>query len=80
MRASYALNYIPGYVDNLETGAEDINDGKQESARLAMLWQLTDAISFELTGMTQSIDSDNNATIALDPVSEHPLDPSSGMT
>ena len=73
MRASYALNYIPGYVDNLETGAEDINDGKQESARLAMLWQLNDAISFQLTGMTQSIDSDNNATIALDPVTEHPL-------
>jgi iron complex outermembrane recepter protein len=73
LRASYALNEIPGYIDNVQTGDKDINDGEQESARLALLWQLTDDLSFELTGMTQSIDTDNNAIVALDPATERPL-------
>ena len=45
MRASYALNDVTGYIDNEQTGVEDISDGEQETARLALLWQLNDAIS-----------------------------------
>ena len=67
------LNDVAGYVDNVQTGDEDINEGEQETARLAMLWQLNDAISIELSGMMQSIDSDNNASVALDPVTLQPL-------
>jgi len=73
IRASYALNYIPGYVDNMTNGDRDLNEGEQESARLAMLWQIADGVDFELTGMKQSIDSDNNAHIALDPATLRPI-------
>ena len=38
-----------------------------------MLWQLNDAFSIELSGMMQSIDSDNNASVALDPATLQPL-------
>ena len=38
-----------------------------------MLWQLNDALSIELSGMMQSIDSDNNASVALDPTTLQPL-------
>jgi outer membrane receptor protein involved in Fe transport len=74
LRASYALNDNPGYIDNDQQDIEDINDGDQESARLAMLWQLNDAISLQLTGMMQKIDFDNNASVALDPATFEPLD------
>jgi outer membrane receptor protein involved in Fe transport len=73
IRASYALNYIPGYIDNETTGARDINEGEQESARLAMLWQITDGIDLNITAMKQWIDSDNNASVALDPTTLRPL-------
>lgn len=65
LRASYARNELPGYIDNTVTGRKDINDGTQESARVALLWQASDAFSLQLTAMRQSIDSDNNAIAAL---------------
>lgn len=73
LRASYARNEIPGYIDNARDGREDINDGTQESARVAMLWQASDAVRLELTAMRQSIDSENNAAVALDPATLRPL-------
>lgn len=67
LRASYAGNNIAGYVDNLFDGREDINEGDQTSARAALLWQ-GDGVDVTFTAMQQKIDSDNNAIIALDPV------------
>lgn len=75
LRASYSLNEIAGYIDNDLTGDEDINDGEQEAARIAMLWQLNDAVSLELSAMMQSIDSDSNASVALDPATFQPIGP-----
>jgi len=72
LRASYARNELPGYIDNSVTGRKDINDGTQESARVALLWQAGDAFSLQLTAMRQSIDSDNNAIAALT-VAQRPL-------
>jgi outer membrane receptor protein involved in Fe transport len=65
LRASYTANNIAGYVDNLFDGREDINDGEQTSARAALFWQ-GDGIDVQFAAMRQTIDSDNNATIALD--------------
>ena len=72
LRASYASNDIAGYVDNLVDGRKDINDGKQSSGRVSLLWQ-NDAASVQFSAMQQKIDSDNNAAIALDPVSMKPV-------
>jgi len=78
LRASYARNDVAGHVDNDQSGAQDINDLDQETARLSALWQLNDDAILELTGMTQAIDSDNNANVALDPATLRPLNPDPG--
>ncbi|MFL6591695.1 MAG: TonB-dependent receptor [Luteimonas sp.] len=72
LRASYASNDIAGYVDNLVDGRKDINDGKQTSGRVSLLWH-SDAASVQFSAMQQKIDSDNNAAIALDPVTFKPV-------
>jgi len=73
LRASYARNDIDGYIDNAVDGRKNINDGTQESARIAMLWQASDALRFKLDLMRQKIDSDNNSLVALDPDTLKPL-------
>lgn len=72
LRVSYAQNELPGYIDNSVNGEEDINSGKQTSARVAMRWQ-GEAATLDLTAMRQTVDSDNNAQVALDPESHKPL-------
>jgi outer membrane receptor protein involved in Fe transport len=72
LRVSYARNELPGYIDNSVTGQKDINDGDQTSARAALRWQ-EEAFSLDLVAMRQTIDSDNNALVALDPESLQPL-------
>src|SRR5436190_14165327 len=64
VRASYARNALPGYIDNSVDGGKNINDGTQESGRVAMLWQASDAVRFKLDLMRQTVDSDNNALVA----------------
>ncbi|MGH8635183.1 MAG: TonB-dependent receptor, partial [Burkholderiales bacterium] len=73
LRASYARNEIPGYVDDAQRGGQDINDGTQESARVALLWQVSDAVGLDFTATRQSIDSDNNGTVALNTATQGPL-------
>lgn len=72
LRVSYARNDIAGYVDNLVDGRKDINEGDQTSARAAMLWE-SDVVTAQFAVMQQKIDSQNNATIALDPVTHEPI-------
>ncbi|MEO5629425.1 MAG: TonB-dependent receptor [Thermomonas sp.] len=72
LRVSYARNNIPGYIDNSISGENDINDGSQTSARVAMLWQ-GDGISLKLAAMRQTIDSDNDASVSLKTTSLDPL-------
>ena len=72
LRFSYARNEIPGYIDNVVDGQEDINGASQASFRAALLWRW-DTASLTLTAMRQTIDSDNNAQMALDPTTGDPL-------
>jgi iron complex outermembrane receptor protein len=71
LRLSYARNELPGYIDNAVDGREDINDADQTSARAALRWQ-EETFSLDLVAMRQTIDSENNAQVALDPVSQEP--------
>ena len=73
IRASFASNDVPGYVDNLVDGREDINHGEQNSSRISARWQ-GESSSWQFALMQQKIDSENDATIALDPVSHDPID------
>jgi outer membrane receptor protein involved in Fe transport len=72
MRLSYASNKQPAYIDNLVNGDEDINDVDQMSGRIALLWK-GESADLKLTVMRQEIDSDNNATVSLDPDNYEPL-------
>lgn len=72
LRVSYARNDIAGYVDNLVDGRKDINEGEQTSARAALAWE-SDVVDLQLAVMQQKIDSENNGTIALDPVTHEPI-------
>ncbi|MFN4096242.1 MAG: TonB-dependent receptor [Sphingomonas sp.] len=57
--ASYARRETPGYVDNIQTREEDVNDAVQQGGRVALLWQPDPALSIKLSGVWQSVDSDN---------------------
>jgi iron complex outermembrane receptor protein len=63
----------PGYIDNGLTGAKDENEVEQKGARIALLWQATDALSVKLSAMGQDIDSDNNAIVSLIPGTRTPI-------
>ncbi len=62
---SYFEQQTPGYVDNAHTGARDENDVGQRGGRLALLWQINDAVSLQLGGLWQRIDSRNDAAVSL---------------
>jgi len=62
---SYFEQHTPGYIDNAYTGAKDENGLGQRGGRLALLWQINDAVSLQLGGLWQRIDSQNDATVTL---------------
>lgn len=72
LRVSYARNELPGYTGNVVDGRDDINSGSQTGARAALVWD-GDAFDLKLSALSQSIDSDNRAGVALDPVTEQPM-------
>lgn len=61
VRASYAYQHTPGYIDNAARNLKDQNEYDQKGGRIALLWQPSEDVSLELTGLWQSVDSDNNA-------------------
>lgn len=63
---SYASRDLPAYIDNVQTGEEDINEGTQEGARVALLWQPSESTSVTLSALRQEVDSDFNAQIMED--------------
>ncbi len=62
---SYFEQRTPGYVDNAHTGAADENDVEQRGGRLALLWQIDDGLSLQLSGLQQRIRSSDDAGVAL---------------
>jgi iron complex outermembrane receptor protein len=62
---SYFEQRTPGYVDNAQTGADDENDVTQRGGRLALFWQVDDALSLQLSGLRQRIHSSDDAVVGL---------------
>ncbi|MGH8085394.1 MAG: TonB-dependent receptor [Lysobacter sp.] len=67
LRVSYARNELPGYTGNVVDGSDDVNGGRQTGARAALVWD-GDAFDLKLSALRQSVDSDNRAGTALDPL------------
>lgn len=73
LRASFAHQHTPGYIDNAATGERDQNEFSQQGGRVALLWQAGEDVSLELSGMWQSVDADGNATAVFDWPSLRPV-------
>src|SRR4051812_25578425 len=71
--ASVGQERTPGFIDNSATGRKDQNTDLQRSARLGLLWQISDDASVKLNGLYANTSSDGVATVALDPVTKKPL-------
>lgn len=72
LRASYARNEIPGFINNVVNGENDINGGTQQSGRLALLWEPNDKIRVQFAALGQRIEIDNNSIVSLNPVTLQP--------
>jgi iron complex outermembrane receptor protein len=56
----------PGYITDVTTGARDVNDVTQQGGRLALLWYPLSGLSIKLSGLWQSTDADDRASVTLD--------------
>jgi iron complex outermembrane receptor protein len=61
VRASASRRREPGYIDNLQTAQEDVNDIDSESARLAALWRPSEKYSVKLSALYQSTEQAGTA-------------------
>ena len=71
--ASVSQNQTPGYVDNVVTGRNGINDVSQKSGRLGVLWQPNEDVSVKLSALHQSINASDVGVIVLDPITQRPI-------
>lgn len=72
VRASYFAQSTPGYIDNVATGEQDENELEQSGGRASLLWKASDTVELTLGGLWQRLDSDNNASMALELTSIDP--------
>lgn len=59
VRASAYDNYMPGYIDNLYSGATGINALRQYGGRVAALWEPAETFSLSVSALWHRIHSDN---------------------
>jgi len=71
--ASIGQERTPGFIDNSATHRSDQNSDLQRSARLGLLWKISDTATLHLNGLYAKTETDGVATVALDPVTMKPL-------
>lgn len=75
LRASYAEQSSPGWIDNTVLHRRDTNDVRQNAGRLSLLWKPSETVDVLFSAMRQENKGDNFATVALDPVTFKPKFP-----
>jgi iron complex outermembrane recepter protein len=65
LRASAFTRTDPGFIDNVQTGEEDVNEQQVTGGRLALLWRPSDDFSLQLSALLQ--DTDINGSSNVDP-------------
>lgn len=63
IRANGFSRRDPGYVENILTGEEEVNEADAVGGRIAALWQPSDAVSLKLNALFQRIESDGSSVI-----------------
>jgi iron complex outermembrane recepter protein len=66
LRASAFNRLDPGYIDNVQTGADGVNEQEVTGGRLALLWSPTDALSVQLSALLQR--TEMNGSFNVDPM------------
>ncbi|KRD34614.1 hypothetical protein ASE35_07645 [Lysobacter sp. Root916] len=72
LRASFANEFTPGWVDNAFSGRKGINDTHQRSGLASVLWQPNDDVRLKVTALHQRIDADDNSLVTLDALTLQP--------
>ncbi len=63
----------PGYIDDPQLGRKDVNSSRVSGGRAALLWNATDALTVNLTGMVQLMRSNGSDYVDYDPFTGRPL-------
>lgn len=63
IRASGFTRRDPGYIDNVQTGQDDINRVDTYGGRLSALWRPVESVSLKLSALYQNLDADGVADI-----------------
>lgn len=75
VRVSYFRQRNPGFIDNAATGEEDVNIGRQQGGRLAVLFQPTPDLSLKLSAVKQNLDYDGGTAITVSQPGLQPVGP-----
>jgi iron complex outermembrane recepter protein len=73
MSVSFAREDTPGFIDNSVSGAREENSYRQEAYRVALLWEPIDVLSVSLSAIKQNIHSDDDANVAVNPLTLSPF-------
>ncbi len=73
VRVSVFDRKTPGFIDNPTLQRNNENTTTQKGARVALLWQLTDAVSVKLQALHQEIQSAGSNLVAATAVGEGPV-------
>lgn len=63
MRASGFTRREPGYVDNVHTSQQDVNEIDARGGRLAALWQPSENFSLKLSALVQKAEADGSDVV-----------------
>jgi iron complex outermembrane recepter protein len=64
VRVSGYETHTPGYIDNLYSGARDVNALRQYGGRIATLWRPTESFSLKVSAIWNRIKDDNRASVS----------------
>jgi iron complex outermembrane receptor protein len=67
VRASAFYREEPGYIDNLTSGEDDVNERRSEGARLSALWTPNESFSLKLGALYQRTRADGSSLVWVAP-------------
>jgi iron complex outermembrane recepter protein len=73
LRASYARESTPGYLDIPSLNADNVNKALQQTGSIALLWEPSDQLSLKLAGFLERTDASDNELIRLNLNTGQPL-------
>ena len=63
LRVSAYDTYTPGFIDNVYSGAKDVNVIRRYGGRIAMLWRPTESLSVKLSALCNRINAESDSLV-----------------